>query len=218
MRCAKAYAWPVHETGGDDARPASRLIRVHVLALALVAAVLAAGVGILAVDLRPAAYVANAAAALDQPLTLSQSQDAGVVDKLSRLRLKYAGLVRSDDVVVPVAQSLGLSRGAVAGAVVTRQDPDSLVLFVGARAATAKRSMQIANALTAELQRYITREQSGNGIVPKDRISLRVLVPARFALQVAPTRRQKTIGGVGAAVVGALLVVGLAELPRRRRR
>lgn len=200
-------------------RPALRdlLSRSSVAAVALVAAVLGGAVGDLVVEQRPAVYAAQSAVTLDQPLTISQSQDAGVVDKLSRLRLKYAGVLRSDQVVGAVATATAQSAGTVRGALFTGQDPDSLILFIGARGSSPRLALSLANAYAQQLQRFVQHEQTSNAIAPRDRLTLDILVPARFAAHISPTRRQRLVGAVGAAVVAALLVLGLAALPRRRR-
>lgn len=200
-------------------RPALRelLTRSSLAAITVVVAVLGGAVGDVAVELRPDVYAAQTAVTLDQPLTISQSQDAGVVDKLSRLRLKYAGVLRSDEVVGAVATSTGQSAGTVRGALFTGQDPASLLLFIGARAGSPRLALRLANAYAQQLQQFVQHEQTSNAIAPRDRLTLDILVPARYAAHVSPTRRQRLVGAVGAAVVAALLVLGLAALPRRRR-
>lgn len=193
------------------------LTRSSVAAVTVVVAVLGGAVGDLVVEQRPAVYAAQSAVTLDQPLTISQSQDAGVVDKLSRLRLKYAGELRSDPVVEAVATSTQQSVGTVRGALFTGQDPDSLILFIGARGSSPNVAQSLANAYAQQLQRFVQHEQTTNAIAPRDRLSLDILVPARYAAHVSPTRRQRLVGAGGAAVVAGLLVLGLAALPRRRR-
>ena len=203
-------------TGAPRSGLLARLSSSSLAAVAVVVAVLGGAVGDLVVELRPDAYAAQTAVTLDQPLTISQSQDAGVVDKLSRLRLKYAGELRSDEVVEAVATSTGQSAGTVRGALFTGQDPASLLLFIGARASSPRLALRLANAFAQQLQRFVQREQTTNAIAPKDRLTLEILVPARFAAHVSPTRRQRLVGAVGVATVAVLLVLGLAALPRRR--
>jgi capsular polysaccharide biosynthesis protein len=179
--------------------------------LALVAAI--AGFGY--AGTREPSYVASAATLLDQPLVLGASRDAGVVDKLSRLRLKYAGILRSDDVLVPVAQELDEEQGDLFESIVTGNDPASLLLFVGARDSTPEGAIRRANALATGLSAYVDREQAT--LAPRDRVKLKVVAPAREEVQLLPTPRQQLVAGLGSGLVVLVIALGAGELLRRRR-
>lgn len=188
---------------------------------ALVAAVLisvsAGAIAYLVVAQRTPTYLAVTGTLLDQPKAIARSQDAGVIDKLSRLRFKYAGILRSDSVVDPVAARLHLSRGAVAASIVSKGDTGSLLLFVGAQAASSDGAVQLSNQLSQQLAAFIVKEQHDNAIAPIDQVSLEIVAPARGATMVAPTTRQRYLTTVGAALATLVVALGVADLLRRRR-
>lgn len=193
--------------------------RLEIVSLltAVLLAVTAGAVAFVAVAHRDQTYLASTATLLDQPTAIARSQNPGVIDKLSRLRFKYAGILRSDSVVDPVAAKLNMNRGAVAGSIVSRGDTGSLLLFVGARATTRQKAVQLSNELARQLAAYIAKEQSEAAIPPIDRVSLRVVAPARGAALVSPTTRQRYVATAGAIVVVLVLSLGVADLVRRRR-
>jgi capsular polysaccharide biosynthesis protein len=184
--------------------------------IAALLVVIAAVAGYEVAARRAPTYVASAATMLDQPLTIAQSQDAGVIDKLARLRLKYAGILRSDAVVNAAATSAGVSRDTVAATEVVRVDPGSLLLYVGASGTRASQAVRVANALASALSGYVTREQRSAQIAPRDRVELTVVAPARHAAAVLPTSRQKLLTGLGTGLVAFVLLAGVLDVMRRR--
>lgn len=184
-------------------------------AAAVVAALLAAVLGFGFTGTWGHSYQASAATLLDQPTVLAASKDAGVVDKLSRLRLKYAGILRSDAVVTPVAAKLGLPAGTVSGSMVTGNDPTSLLLFIGARSSTPEGAVALANALAQELAAYVRKEQLV--LNPRDRLALTVVAPARGGVQLLPTTRQQLVTGFGSGLVVLVLVLVVTDVVRRRK-
>jgi capsular polysaccharide biosynthesis protein len=188
------------------------------IVLALLIGLAAAAAGYALVSHRQPSYYAGAATLLDQPTAIAASQDSGVVDKLGRLRFKYAGIAHSDTVVDAVASSLSLPPSTVANSIVTRADTDSLLLFIGATAGTSGDAQRIANALAQQLTTYVQEEQTGSRIAPRDQVSLRVVAPARSALQISPTQRQRSTAALGAGIAAIAVVLGIADVLRRRRR
>jgi capsular polysaccharide biosynthesis protein len=184
--------------------------------IAVLLVVIAAVAGYEVAARRAPTYVASAATMLDQPLTIAQSQDAGVIDKLARLRLKYAGILRSDAVVNAAATSAGVSRDTVAATEVVRVDPGSLLLYVGASGTRASQAVRVANALASALSGYVTREQRSAQIAPRDRVELTVVAPARHAAAVLPTSRQKLLTGLGTGLLAFVLLAGVLDVLRRR--
>jgi capsular polysaccharide biosynthesis protein len=167
---------------------------------------------------RSPTYVAMASTMLDQPLTVAQSQDAGVVDKLSRLRLKYAGIVRSDKVVAAAAVALGGSRDEVASREFARVDDGSLLLYIGATGTSRQQAVRTANALANALAAYVTQEQRSARIAARDQVELEVVAPARGARQVLPTTRQKLLSAFGSGLFAFVVLGGVLDLIRRRAR
>ena len=165
---------------------------------------------------RAPTYIASAATMLDQPLPVADSQDAGVVDKLARLRLKYAGLVRSDAVVDVAAKSVNVPRDTVAATLIARVDQGSLLLYIGASSTRPARAVAVANALATSLRAYVAHEQTRALIAPRDRIELSIVAPARHAQAILPTRRQKLLSGFGAGLVAFVVLGGVLDVMRRR--
>jgi capsular polysaccharide biosynthesis protein len=165
---------------------------------------------------RSPTYVSYSATILDQPVQISKSQDPGVIDKLARLRLKYAGLIRSDDVITPAAKAAGVSRGVVAGTLLVRVDNGSLLLYVGAQSGKPGVAIKVANALATSLAGYVDKEQKNAAIPAPDRVVLNVVAPARGAQQVLPTGRQKLVSGAGAALVAFVVLAAALDVMRRR--
>ena len=165
---------------------------------------------------RAPTYVASAATMLDQPLTVAQSQDAGVVDKLARLRLKYAGILRSDAVVQVAATSAGVSRDVVAATEIAHVDDGSLLLYVGASSTRSARAVRVANALANALSAYVAHEQKAAQIAPRDQVALVVIAPARHAQAVLPTQRQKLLTAFGAGLAAFVVLGGVLDVMRRR--
>ena len=165
---------------------------------------------------RAPTYVASAATMLDQPLPVADSQDAGVIDKLARLRLKYAGLVRSDAVVDVAAKSAKVPRDTVAATLIARVDQGSLLLYVGASSTRPGRAVTVANALATSLRAYVEHEQTRAQIAPRDRIELAIVAPARHAQAILPTRRQKLLTAFGAGLVAFVVLGGVLDVMRRR--
>lgn len=198
--------------------PAARRPPLTVLSGA-VAVVLALVIGLaaaLVVKRSSPTYLANAGTLLDEPKAVAVSTDAGVIDKLSRLRFKYSGILRSDTVVDAVAKKTGISRSDAADALASRADPNSLLLVVGARADSEKKAVRLANAFADELSSYVATEQKTNRIPPLLTLELRVVAPARDASQLTPTQRQEEVAGAAAFLATLVVVVGVAEAARRR--
>jgi capsular polysaccharide biosynthesis protein len=200
----------------DD--PSPRGLGVLAVFFAVLVGLIAASLGYLAVDRRQPSYLSTAAVLLDQPTAIAASQDSGVVDKLSRLRFKYAAILRSDAVVDQVAAQLGLEPGVVAGAIVSRGDTGSMLLFVGGRSSTRQEAVRLANGLANGLADYVTKEQAATGLPPEKRLVLTIVAPARGAQQILPTDRQKGVTATGAGLGAAAAVLGVFGLLRRRRR
>lgn len=216
MRWGKAYAGDVTGTPDLHASPAPPLLTVLSGAVALLLALVFGGAAYEIVGHRNPTYLATAATLLDEPKALALSKDSGVIDKLSRLRFKYSGILRSDDVVDPVATKLGVPRGVVAGSIVSSGDTGSLLLFVGARSKNATQAVTLANALAQQLASYVAKEQKDNAIPALVALELRIVAPARYSAQLTPTKRQKEVAGAGVALATLAIVLGVMDVARRR--
>ena len=188
------------------------------LGIGLLLVLIATVAGFLVAAGRTPTYAAQAATLLDQPLTVAQSQDAGVVDKLSRLRLKYAGLLQSDAVVRVAANATNLRATTVSAAEFARVDDGTLLLYVGARASTAKGAERLADALAQALVDYVDLEQVKAQIAPRDRVSMQIVTPADRAVRVLPTARQELVSALATGMVAFVVVGAALDVMRRRRR
>jgi capsular polysaccharide biosynthesis protein len=186
-------------------------------AVALVLALVLGGAAYKVVGNRNPTFLATTATLLDEPQAVALSKDSGVIDKLSRLRFKYSGILRSDDIIDPVAKELGVDRGVVAGAVVSQGDTGSLLLFVGARTRDPELAVRMANALAKQLSAYVAKEQVDQKIPALLRVEMRIVAPARYSAQLTPTKRQKQVAGLGTMLATLAVVLGAADIARRRR-
>jgi hypothetical protein len=174
--------------------------RVYVAALVLgVVAAVAAGV---VVGLRTDKYESVAALAIDQPRAIAASADAGVVSKLSSLRLKYTGLVATQEFADRLDGQAGLPAGAIKSALFGRASGGSLILEIGARTTSLATSHTLAQAAADELVRYVQDEQQSAGIPALQQFTMRVVTPASAGRRVVPTLKQE----VGAAGLAGLVV------------
>jgi receptor protein-tyrosine kinase len=188
------------------------------LLVALVAAVLVAAVVASIVGSRGERFQSQALLSIDQPVAIATSATPGVVDKLSKLRGKYVGLVRTNVIAGPVAEELGLPLGRVRGAVSATADPASLLLVVRAQDADPAVARKIANATAAELRSYTADEQANLDIKPEQRYSFALVAPAAGAAKIAPTRSRELQAGVLAGIlVGAALYLALQVLAVQRK-
>lgn len=185
------------------------------LLLAVLAAVFAAGVTGLAVRGGSSTFKSTAIVSVDEPRQLASSGDGGVLEKLSRIRVKYLGLVPTDQLAAPVADRLGVPIGQVRGRLSATALPADLLLRLSCTGPDAPAARRCADALSASMIAFVAREQASNGIPPEQRLVMAVVQVARGAVRTGP-HRGRTVGL--ALLVGALaaaVVLGVAARPRR---
>jgi hypothetical protein len=176
---------------------------------AVVVGLLAAAAGAVVAGLRPARYDSVAALALDQPRAIAAGADAGVVNKLSALRLKYTGLVPTQEFAERLTGTAGLQPGAIRSRLFARASGGSLILEVGARSSDADTSHELAQAAADELVQYVADEQSAAQIPDELRFTMTVVTPASGGHKVVPTFKQElgAAGLAGLVVFAAVLAV-----------
>ena len=147
---------------------------------------------------------------IDQPHTLAVSTDEGVIAKLSRLRFKYAGLIRTQTFATPIAQKTGLPLGLVAASLFVGVDPDTLVLSLGARTHNREQTQKIAAAGAQELIDYTRHEQAGLKVPTPDQITWTLVTQASAPARISPTNQRAVLVGLGAFVfvTGGALAFG----------
>lgn len=208
-------------TDADRGHPLSSYERARfptlVFIAAVVAAVVAASASYIAYGHYHPVYQSAAAVTFDQPRAVALSNDAGELQKLAALRVQYGGLLRTDVISGPVAQSLGLPQGVVATALAARVPTDSLVLTVVAQTRDRDLAVRIADATAKQVITYVTDVQDQAGVAQKNQVIAQEVVQPRFAAQVAPTSKRRASVAVLAGIVVLGLVLGVAAVVRRRR-
>jgi len=190
-----------------------------VLLVVLIVGLLVAAVSAASLQRRDPAYESSQALLIDQPKALVAAPSGDLIAKLSTLRVKYVSLLRSDAVISPAAEALGLPPGVVASSVRAVAPAESLLIVVVGRAAEADLAQDIATAVSASLADYLAAEQAELGVPEADQVTLAPLREASGAAKVEPSaRRSLSVGIVGGAVVALLLylVLGLAPGITRR--
>lgn len=182
--------------------------------LAGLVAALAAG---FATDRTAPTYQSQALLNLDQPRAVALATDDGVVAKLSRLRYKYAGLVRTETFAKPVASQLHLPVLTVLRTLTTSVDQDSLVMAVGARDGNRDRARQIAAAAAQHLVQFTKSQQQADRIPAVNQVTFTIVTPALPAVKIAPSNGKVFLVALGAFVfvAGGALAFGYLWLRDR---
>jgi len=190
-----------------------------VLLVVLIVGVLVAAISAASLQRRDPAYESSQALLIDQPKALVAAPSGDLIAKLSTLRVKYVSLLRSDAVISPAADELGLPPGAVAGSVRALAPAESLLLVVIGRSGDAEAAQDIAAAVGGSLADYLAAEQAELGVPEADQVTLTPLREASAANKVEPSaRRSLSVGLVGGAVVALLLYLILSVAPGLTRR
>lgn len=172
--------------------------------LALVGLVVGSGLGLALVRDRPVTWTSTTVLAIDQPRVVSEARDAGPIEKLSRLRLQYAGLARTDTIAAPVAMRTGRTAAYVASALSVTAPPDSLLLLVGATADSAAIADALSSAAADQMIRFATVNQARVGVPVEQRVVLAVATAAAPASANESRRTEATVAlFVGLALAAA---------------
>jgi hypothetical protein len=183
--------------------------------LAAVVAVLAAAAAGLIVRGSSTTYTSTALVSVDEPRAVAAAGDGGVLDKLSRIRFKYAGLVPTDKLAAPVAERLGVPIGQVRGRMSAAVHVTDLLLRLSCAEPNAATARRCSDALAASMVAFVAQEQSTNGIPADQRLVMASVQPAGPAVGTGP-RRSRTFGAAGlAGALAAAGVLGVAARPRR---
>lgn len=198
-------------------RPTSDEVRLPLL-LGAVTAVLVTALALVSLQSATATYRSTAVVSLDQPLAVAASGDAGVINKLSRLRFKYVGLIGTDRVAAPVAKRLGVPVTQVRGRLVAEARLDDLLIRVSGMATEPAEARRTADAVAAELQALIAAEQKAAKIPAAGQLQVQLIQPAVGAEKVSPRRsRSLAVALAAGLLLGALVGAGLllARRPSR---
>lgn len=183
--------------------------------VALIIAVVGAGIAVGIVALQTKTYRSVATLAIDQPLTLAQTTDPGEFAKLVALRYEYVGLASTAEFSDQVAASSGLSAAEVHSSLFTTVPPNSLLFSVGAQSQDKTTVTKVAQEMANGIVRFVSRQQAAAGVPAKIRVRVRVVTPAGAPVVVSPSQNRE----LGAAGLTALIlfVLSLSVLALRRR-
>jgi capsular polysaccharide biosynthesis protein len=193
--------------------PSTRNLVVAAAIAVAVAAATASGV-----LLASPTYQSRVTLAIDQPTAIARSADSGVIEKLDRLRLKYAGLVDTAPIAGEVSGDLRLKLDDVRDRVSVGIGPESLLLFPTAQGDSKVEAERLAQAIADRLRSYAADEQERDGIPTDERFVLEQIEPATSGDKIAPTKRAAVaLGGFAALVALGGAYVGLQLWTARRR-
>ncbi len=189
------------------------------LVAALIVAFLVGALAGVVVLTRPAKFDATAAVAVDQPSLIASGGDR-VIDKLQRLRVKYAPLLRTDVIADPLSKQLGTSPGVLRASLSATAPVDSLLIVITAHTGSRTQSQNFANKAAQFLVTYAKDEQTRDNVPAAEQFQLVVVDQARPGAKVEPTQQRAIAVTLASALIGGALAYVLLQLlrPRPRRR
>jgi capsular polysaccharide biosynthesis protein len=195
-----------------------QLITFRQLVAAVVVAVFVGGLAALAMHASSPTYQSQAALLIDQPNAIAASGDAGVVAKLSNLRLKYVGIVSTSRIAGPVATRLGIPAPRAQADLSAAAAQNSLLLVVIARDENGVLAQRLARAAAEQLIRDVDAEQRRYRIPASQRYFFSIVTAASPAFKVEPTdKRVAAVSLVSGALAGAVVLGALVLRPRQPR-
>lgn len=186
------------------------------LVLAVVIGVFVAAVMVAVSAARDDVYESRATLLIDQPSAIASAPLEGVIQKLDRLRFKYAPLLSTSVMRRPVLESTGLRRDQVVELQATPR-PNSLLIDVFAQAKTPQASRALAEAGAQQIAAYAATEQADIGIEEASRFLFEHVDEARPGARVsAGVERSLTIAVLAGffAAVGVVLVLYALRIGR----
>lgn len=192
---------------------------VRSVVLSVVLALAAAGAGAAVAVTRPATYQSRATLLMDEPGAVAASADAGVVQKLTALRPKYAALALTAPVLEQAAQRSGLPMAAVARDAQVTFPENDLTMQTQGSAPDPRTAQRVAQSLATSLSRFAASDQAATGVPVPERIVISVIDPAGPGVKTSPSSRKVAATAVVAGLVVMLLSYVVAQLvwtrPRR---
>lgn len=180
-----------------------------------IAALLAALAAV--VSLRaPERYESTAVLVIDNPRALATAGNDGTVNKLDRLRGKYATLASTEAIAGPVGRELGVPPRAIIGSTEVFAAPSTLALVVRARGGARDVAVARAQAMADGIVRYVEVEHEENDVPAEHRFVFEVVQPAAFAVQTSPSSERAQEAAVltfVVALVAAYVALQLVRAP-----
>ncbi len=188
--------------------------RVLTLLGVLLAIVFGGGILLGITEIDDARWESQTVVTIDQPRAIAEVPSAGILDKLGRLRFKYAGLLRTRELQDPIAERLETTPQDVAGRLTTIVPNESLLLVLVATSADPQAASDLSNAAASELVSYVQREQDAADIPEANRFVFRTVTVSDIARNVTSPSREAA--PIVASALGLLLALALIVLGRRR--
>lgn len=161
---------------------------------------------------RGEAWQSRATLLIDQPLAIAVSQDPGVIDKLARLRFKYAGIVETDEFTSFVSERSDVATEDLEDSeILAEVPPDSLLLFVGARGERDVVQMLASDAADALIE-FVEEEHDEANVPDRERFFFELVSPADEPEEVDPSR-----SGIALTLLTAGVILAVAAVVIGRR-
>jgi len=180
---------------------------------ALICALLVAGLAAALVLTRPAKYESTAAIAVDQPALIASGGDR-VIDKLQRIRVKYAPLLRTDVMTAPLAKELGTTPANVRSTLSATTPADNVLILVKARSGSRTESQNYASKAADFLSTYAKDEQARDSVPAAQQFQLVVVDQARPGTKTDPSPAKALAIAVVAGLIALALVYVALQLLR----
>ena len=171
---------------------------------ALICGVLVAALAGAIVLTRPAKYESTATVAVDQPALIASGGDR-VIDKLQRIRVKYAPLLKTDVMTEPLAKQLGTTPADLRSTLSATTPADNVLIVVKATTGSRTQSQNYAAKAADLLASYAKDEQARDSVPPSQQFQLVVVDQARPGTKTEPSQ----VRAFAFALVAGLIALGV---------
>lgn len=150
-------------------------------------------------------YTSKTAMLIDDPYLLATAGDPNQFVKLDELRFKYAGLLNTDSIALPVASRLHLPVNDVIASLSAEVPFNSLLMNVDATASTPREAQLVSQAAANQLTTYVGQEDVRFDIPQGYRFTLSTIDPASAAIAQPPSKTRAVTLAIGLAILGFAL-------------
>lgn len=171
---------------------------------ALICGVLVAALAGAFVLTRPAKYESTATIAVDQPALIASGGDR-VIDKLQRIRVKYAPLLKTDVMTQPLAKELSTTPANLRSTISATTPADNVLILVKATTGSRSQSQNYAAKAADFLASYAKDEQVRDSVPASQQFQLVVVDQARPGTKTDPSQ----VRAFAFALVAGLIALGV---------
>jgi hypothetical protein len=203
-------------TLADRGRGVVERFSLRNLTLAIGAAALLAAIAAVVALQAPERWESTAVLVIDNPRALATAGDDGTVNKLDRLRGKYATLARTEAIAGPVADELGVRPREIIDSTEVFAAPATLGVIVRARADRSDVATARAAAMARGLADYVEAEHEANAVPPEHRFVFDLVQPARDATKTSPSTeraREAALLTFGVSLVAVYVLLQMVRSP-----